>query len=127
MFNQLNSDLISDDGVARCVRDWFKVDPKHTDNEANILSPKCERLLSELDVNYETFDFDFNYSSNPILVCKRFKNKNIFYQSENYNRKGNKRCNYAIRFNGESRVNYGLIHFTAFNRFYSLPSVLIDL
>jgi hypothetical protein len=108
MFNQLNSNKISDNNVANVLFEWFKVDLKITQKETSLLSPLNECLLEELDIN---FDFDFNYSSNPITIGQRFLYKNSVYHTESYKRIGPKRCNYAIRFKCDkiNNVFYGLI------------------
>jgi hypothetical protein len=47
MFNQLNSNTISDNNVLNVLSEWFKVDLKKT-----LMSPLNECLLEELDINF---------------------------------------------------------------------------
>ena len=77
--------------------------------------------FEELDINFESFDFDFNYSSNPITICERFQFKNSIYHTQSYTRIGNKRCNFAVRFkrNNNRKVFFGLIQkFVCLNSSY---------
>ena len=109
LFNQVQINSIQNIHVESVLKDWFGFNTNGKKNSINILAPYSQRNLNEEEM--DAFDFDFNYSINPITVGLRLEYKNIIYQSNDYNRVGPRRCNYAIRFKGENPVNYGLIKY----------------
>jgi hypothetical protein len=111
MLHQIERHSITDSNVSLRLQKWFNLDAKKNVNETRILNPKTQRNLIEQEMGFFNFDFDFNFFSNPILIGKRLQVKNVIYHSEDYNRVGKNRCNYAIRFKGESLVNYGVIKY----------------
>ena len=111
MANQIESNNISDINVVSRLKTWFGLDSNRTINDTRLLSPVYQRNLIEEEMHFFNFDLDFNFFSNPITVGKRLQIKNTIYQSENYNRVGKNRCNYAIRFQGDNLVNYGVIKY----------------
>ena len=72
LFNYLHSGKISDKIVADVLFYWFKIDSKQSQITASRLDPLDECFLDELDINFRSFNFDFNYTSNPITMGKRF-------------------------------------------------------
>ena len=70
-------------------------------------------MLDEMEITkLESFEFDFNFSVNPVQTSQRLSWANATYHSQNYNRVCNRRCNYAIKYQGISNLfDFGLIKY----------------
>jgi hypothetical protein len=109
LFNRLQSGEIQNTFLAKTFTEWYGLESGLTKNSTCLLEPNLQRFLN--DEEFCLFDFDFNFSVNPITVGQRLQIKNIIYHSKDYKRVGERRCNYVIRFKGEKNVNFGIIRY----------------
>ena len=110
MINQLKTNQIESVSLSRRLSEWFNIESNQSNsNETCVLNPTFERLVSSIEL--ENFEFDYNYLETPITIAQRLQIKNVIYQSQSYDRVGQRRCNYAIRFKGDLKVNFGLINY----------------
>jgi hypothetical protein len=109
LFNQYHSNEVKNTYVVTLFKSWFGFEMTGRQDSNIMMSPIFQRSLN--DEEMATFEFDFSYFSNPITVGLRMESKNIIYHSKDYKRVGPRRCNYVVRFKGESLVNYGIIKY----------------
>ena len=112
LFNRLKIDTIKDQKLLDKMKKWFNISSTNYASQPTLLESK-RRMLDELEIEkLESFEFDFNYSQNPVQVSKRLIVTNATYHTQDYNRTGNKRCNYAVKYRGENNLfEFGIIKY----------------
>ena len=109
LFNQYHSNEVKNTYVVTLFKSWFGFEMTGRQDSNIMMSPIFQKSLNHEEM--ATFEFDFSYFSNTITVGMRMESKNIIYHLKDYRRVGPRRCNYVVRFKGESLVNYGIIQY----------------
>ena len=77
-----------------------------------MLDPYSKKLNTFEIEKISTFDLDFNFFQNPVQVSKRLRVAHSTYHSQEYNRVGEKRCNYAVKYLGKNDMfEFGMIKY----------------
>jgi hypothetical protein len=68
-----------------------------------------------------TFEFDFNFSRNPVQISQRINGGKVIYHSQGYSRVSHKRCNYAVKL----RDNNNLFVFGFIKYFIKINNIIL--
>jgi hypothetical protein len=112
LINRIKLETVRDKYLVQQLKMWFNIAPNEYISNPTLLDPYSKKLNTIEIEKISTFDLDFNFFQNPVQVSKRLRVAHSTYHSQEYNRVGEKRCNYAVKYLGKNDMfEFGMIKY----------------
>ena len=121
LLNRIKLETVKDKYLLLLLKSWFNIIPNEHDSNHKLLE-STSRMLNNLEISkIMTFEFDFNFSRNPVQISQRINGGKVIYHSQGYSRVSHKRCNYAVKL----RDNNNLFVFGFIKYFIKINNIIL--